>query len=126
MEGGGGSDNGDEIIIITIMMMWGPALRPLTVPARAIQYPISNIMLTALRCSPPHLLPLPPAERYAALTSSVLALHADPQDGPLESNLERMRYAVMNLLLQVGGGGGRGGVGRGVLCGPWGCYRGSV
>lgn len=40
-------------------------------------------------------------ERYTALTASVLSLHADILDGPLETNIERMRYAVMNLLLQM-------------------------
>jgi vacuolar protein sorting-associated protein 52 len=42
----------------------------------------------------------PMAERYAALTSAILSLHAEFLDGPLSSNIERMRYAVMDLLLK--------------------------
>jgi hypothetical protein len=33
------------------------------------------------------------AERYAHLTSSILLLHADFLDGPLEPNIERLRYS---------------------------------
>ncbi len=39
----------------------------------------------------PTLLPL--AERYAHLTASMLLLHADFLDGPLDTNIERLRYA---------------------------------
>jgi hypothetical protein len=42
--------------------------------------------------------------RYAALTAAVLALHADFLDGPLANTVERMRYAVMNLLLTLSRG----------------------
>ncbi|KAL4421397.1 hypothetical protein ABPG75_010688 [Micractinium tetrahymenae] len=41
------------------------------------------------------------AERYAHLTASVLLLHADFLDGPLDTNIERLRYAVMNLLIHL-------------------------
>lgn len=41
------------------------------------------------------------AERYAHLTASVLLLHADFLDGPLDTNIDRLRYAVMNLLLHL-------------------------
>ncbi|PRW32567.1 vacuolar sorting-associated 52 A isoform A [Chlorella sorokiniana] len=40
-------------------------------------------------------------ERYAHLTASMLLLHADFLDGPLDTNIERLRYAVMNLLLHI-------------------------
>ncbi|GAB4822229.1 hypothetical protein N2152v2_009275 [Parachlorella kessleri] len=40
-------------------------------------------------------------ERYAHFTASVLLLHADFIDGPLEANIERLRYSVMNLLLNM-------------------------
>jgi len=43
-------------------------------------------------------------KRYAALTAAVLALHADFLDGPLANTVERMRYAVMNLLLTLSRG----------------------
>lgn len=33
------------------------------------------------------------AERYTHLTASVLLLHADFLDGPLDTNIERLRYA---------------------------------
>ncbi|KAL6785439.1 VPS52 [Auxenochlorella protothecoides x Auxenochlorella symbiontica] len=41
------------------------------------------------------------AERYAALTSALLLLQADLPEEPLESNTERLRYAVMNALLSL-------------------------
>ncbi|KAL4432147.1 hypothetical protein ABPG77_005909, partial [Micractinium sp. CCAP 211/92] len=41
------------------------------------------------------------AERYAHLTASVLLLHADFLDGPLDTNIDRLRYAVMNLLIHL-------------------------
>lgn len=43
-------------------------------------------------------------KRYAALTAAVLALHADFLDGPLANTVERMRYAVLNLLLTISRG----------------------
>jgi hypothetical protein len=33
------------------------------------------------------------AERYAHLTASMLLLHADFLDGPLDTNIDRLRYA---------------------------------
>lgn len=45
----------------------------------------------ALPAAPPH--GLPAAERYAHLTASMLLLHADFLDGPLDTNIERLRYA---------------------------------
>ena len=42
--------------------------------------------------------------RYAALTATVLALHADFLDGPLSHTIERLRYSVMNLLLTLSRG----------------------
>lgn len=44
---------------------------------------------TPLHCQTP----LPAAERYAHLTASVLLLHADFLDGPLDTNIDRLRYA---------------------------------
>lgn len=41
------------------------------------------------------------AERYAHFTASMLLLHADFSDGPLDTNIDRLRYAVMNLLLHL-------------------------
>lgn len=35
----------------------------------------------------------PAAERYAHLTASMLLLHADFSDGPLDTNIDRLRYA---------------------------------
>jgi vacuolar protein sorting-associated protein 52 len=43
-------------------------------------------------------------KRYAALTAAVLALHAEFLDGPLANTIERMRYAVLNLLLTLSRG----------------------
>lgn len=43
----------------------------------------------------------PISERYAALTSALLALHGEFVDGPLAGNIERMRYSVMDLLLRL-------------------------
>ena len=42
--------------------------------------------------------------RFASLMAAVLALHADFLEGPLANNVERMRYAVMNLLLTLSRG----------------------
>ncbi|DBA84296.1 TPA: hypothetical protein ACH3X2_006350 [Trebouxia sp. C0005] len=39
--------------------------------------------------------------RYAQLTASLLSLNADYQDGQLDHNLDRMRYACMDLLMQL-------------------------
>lgn len=41
----------------------------------------------------PGLLSAAPAERYAHLTASMLLLHADFLDGPLDTNIDRLRYA---------------------------------
>ncbi|KAK9819744.1 hypothetical protein WJX72_001832 [[Myrmecia] bisecta] len=40
-------------------------------------------------------------QRYAQLTASLLQLNADYQDGQLDHNIDRMRYAAMDLLLKL-------------------------
>ena len=40
-------------------------------------------------------------QRYALLTSSLLSLNADYQDGQLDHNIDRLRFAAMELLLRL-------------------------
>eukprot|EP00884_Botryococcus_braunii_P014708 jgi/Botrbrau1/23238/Bobra.0041s0074.1 len=43
----------------------------------------------------------PLTQRYATLTTSLLLLNAAYQDGQLDQNIDRMRYAVMDLLVRL-------------------------
>lgn len=65
-----------------------------------------DALLNSGDISPSKVLPL--TSRYADLMASVLALHSDFLDGPLGTNIERMRYSVMNLLLTLSRGLARG------------------
>ncbi|KAK9838884.1 hypothetical protein WJX74_005159 [Apatococcus lobatus] len=43
----------------------------------------------------------PITQRYAQLTSAMLILNADYQDGQLDGSMERMRYAAMDLMIRM-------------------------
>ena len=40
-------------------------------------------------------------QRYTLLTTSLLSLNADYQDGQMDHNIDRLRYAALELLLRL-------------------------
>ena len=79
----------------------GPPLSPSPPPAAPLAQALFDLQLASVKAlhppSQPALDPQPRlhalTERYAHLTASVLLLHADFMDGPLDSNIDRLRYA---------------------------------